>query len=38
MCCDFEKYNEILEKVLCKANVYSRMSPEDKGKLVELLQ
>jgi magnesium-transporting ATPase (P-type) len=37
MCSDNKKYEEILKKVLNKANVYSRMSPEDKGKLVELL-
>ena len=33
-----EKYSQVLEKVLYKAQVYARMSPDDKANLVELLQ
>lgn len=33
-----ERYNQVLMKVLHKAQVYARMSPEDKANLVELLQ
>lgn len=33
-----EKYDSVLRKVLYKAQVYARMSPDDKANLVELLQ
>ena len=33
-----EKYELVLNKTLSKAQVYARMSPEDKANLVELLQ
>lgn len=32
-----EKYELVLNKTLNKAQVYARMSPEDKANLVELL-
>jgi cation-transporting ATPase 13A2 len=33
-----EKYDAVLHKILLKAQVYARMSPDDKANLVELLQ
>tara|TARA_B110000285_G_C14757557_1_gene438082 strand:+ start:79 stop:264 length:186 start_codon:yes stop_codon:yes gene_type:complete len=33
-----EKYQGILQRILHKASVYARMSPDDKAVLVELLQ
>ena len=33
-----EQQKPILKKVLLKAQIYARMSPDDKAKLVELLQ
>jgi cation-transporting ATPase 13A2 len=33
-----ERYDYVLKNVLYKAQVFSRMSPDDKAKLVELLQ
>jgi len=32
-----EKYREVLIKVLTKAQVYARMSPDDKANLILLL-
>jgi cation-transporting ATPase 13A3/4/5 len=33
-----DKHEAVLQKILLKAQVYARMSPDDKARLVELLQ